>query len=137
MEKIKISAKRIGINKVTNVPASVGMMNRLQDLQIQMLEMDATDFDNMSDLEVLKKTRKATKAMEEFVKNTLKFTDKQVETMEDSIDMQEFGEFIGYINARLEGISDADYDKSVQSEKEEAETDPKSDATKPEKVSTN
>lgn len=59
--------------------------------------------------------------MADFVQRVMGYTDQQMETINDTISIEQFGEGVGYLIMRLNGISDADIKLSEQKQRKAIE----------------
>lgn len=123
---IKISAKKIGIDKPIEIKPTVGLKQESNNIMIKILESSTEESqpqinrDSLTDEEKeeldkaeLKKAinyaKSAQKTLEDtvnFVKNTLKLTEKQTEKLKYSIDENELGEYVFYLVQRINGASE-------------------------------
>ncbi|MCG0773881.1 hypothetical protein IMAU10062_03066 [Lactiplantibacillus plantarum] len=59
--------------------------------------------------------------MVDFVQRVMGYTDKQMDTINNTISIERFGEGVGYLIMRLNGISDADIKLSEQKQRKAIE----------------
>ena len=84
-------------------------------LESQDTEKEVTELDAMKDgLELQEE-------MADFVQRVMGYTDKQMETINDTVSIDKFGEGVGYLIMRLNGISDADIKLSEQKQRKAIE----------------
>lgn len=149
---IKINATKLGIEKPIEVKSSLKlktkatkMMAYMNEIRIKGIrtqikaEKEPKETDTNS-LESQLKQAEAQQAdvdlnsealdkMLSFIQDVLKLSDKQMEKAEETLtDEQELGQYISYIVARLNGVSDKQYELSIKQESEvQADEDLKKD----------
>lgn len=121
---MKINISQLGLKKKTvDIKNTVKVVNQATKLQILMLKMDKVQLDAKSDpLEVMEKSQDATDAMTEFIQRVLKLSDSDMDKVADNVTMEELSNFVGYVLARIQGLSDEQWQDTL---KENEEEDPK------------
>lgn len=118
---MKINAKNyFKINKTANVTATNNIIRLATKIQIGMLESHDTEKE-ITELDAIKNDLELQDDMADFVQRVMKYTDKQMETINDTISIERFGEGVGYLIMRLNGISDADIKLSEQKQRKAIE----------------
>ncbi|MCT4461747.1 phage tail assembly chaperone [Lactiplantibacillus plantarum] len=111
----KITKKYFGIAKAQDVKVTIGLEDAVANIQLTMLESgldgDATEAD------YLKEQLKLTRTMMDFVQKVVKYTDKQIETIKDSISGEELGLGVGMLIAKIDGATDEDVLKAEEANK--------------------
>lgn len=111
---MKINAKNyFKINKTSDVTPTNNIIRLATKVQIGMLESQDTEKE-ITELDAMKNGLELQDEMAEFVQRVMGYTDKQMETINDTISVEQFGEGVGYLIMRLNGISDADIKLSEQ-----------------------
>lgn len=111
---MKINAKNyFKINKTADVTPTNNIIQLATKVQIGMLESQDTE-NEITELDAMKNGLELQDEMVEFVQRVMGYTDKQMETINDTISVEQFGEGVGYLIMRLNGISDADIKLSEQ-----------------------
>ncbi|WP_305774315.1 phage tail assembly chaperone, partial [Lactiplantibacillus plantarum] len=75
----------------------------------------------ITELDAMKNGLELQDEMTDFVQQVMSYTDKQMETINDTISIERFGEGVGYLIMRLNGISDADIKLSKQKQRKAIE----------------
>lgn len=121
---MKINISQLGLKKKTvDIKNTVKVVNQATKLQILMLKMDKLKLNAKSDpLEVMEKSQDATDAMTEFIQRVLKLSDSDMDKVADNVTMEELSNFVGYVLARIQGLSDEQWQDTL---KENEEEDPK------------
>ncbi|GBG95189.1 tail protein [Ligilactobacillus salitolerans] len=91
------------------VKASNRNMTKTYDFQLALAK--SQDIDNQDGIAVIKLSKEATQTTVQYIKDVLKLTDKQFETLED-MEFTETVELANYISMRLMGMSDEDIKKA-------------------------
>jgi len=111
---MKINAKNyFKISKTSDVTPTNNIIRLATKVQIGMLESQDTEKE-ITELDAMKNGLELQDEMDEFVQRVMGYTDKQMETINDTISVEQFGEGVGYLIMRLNGISDADIKLSEQ-----------------------
>ncbi|KZU84729.1 phage tail tube assembly chaperone [Lactiplantibacillus plantarum] len=111
----KITKKYFGIAKVQDVKVTIGLEDDVANIQLTMLESGLDD--NATEADYLKEQLKLTRTMMDFVQKVVKYTDKQMETIKDSISSEELGLGVGMLIAKIEGATDEDVLKAEEANK--------------------
>ena len=122
---MKINISKLGLKKKSaEVKTTVKVVNEATALQIMMLKIDKMQLDSdADDLTVLEQTQKAVTAMTDFIQAVFKLSDKELDTAMNSVTMDELSDFISYVLARIQGLSEEQWQETL---KENAENeDPK------------
>lgn len=118
---MKINAKNyFKINKTADVTATNNIIRLATKVQIAMLESQDTEKE-ITELDAMKNGLELQDDMADFVQRVMGYTDKQMETINDTISVEQFGEGVGYLIMRLNGISDADIKLSEQKQRKAIE----------------
>lgn len=122
---MKINISQLGLKKKTvDIKNTVKVVNQATKLQILMLKMDKVQLDANSDpLDVMEKSQEATGAMTEFIQRVLKLSDSDMDKVADNVTMEELSNFVGYVLARIQGLSDEQWQDTLK--ENEDEEDPK------------
>ncbi|MDO7802337.1 phage tail assembly chaperone [Pediococcus acidilactici] len=122
---MKINAKKyFKINKTADVTPTNNIIRLATKVQIGMLESQDTEKE-ITELDAMKNGLELQDDMADFVQRVMGYTDQQMETINDTVSIERFGEGVGYLIMRLNGISDADIKLSEQKQRkaiEEAKT---------------
>lgn len=121
---MKINAKNyFKINKTANVTATNNIIRLATKVQISMLESQDTEKieKEITELDAMKNSLELQDDMADFVQRVMGYTDQQMETINDTISVERFGEGVGYLIMRLNGISDADIKLSEQKQRKAIE----------------
>ncbi|TYA96766.1 molecular chaperone [Lactobacillus sp. SL9-6] len=122
---MKINISKLGLKKKSaEVKTTVKVVNEATALQIMMLKMDKMQLDSEADpLTVMEQTQKAVTAMTDFIQAVLKLSEKDVDTVMNSVTMDELSDFISYVLARIQGLSEEQWQETLKENAEEE--DPK------------
>lgn len=122
---MKINISVLGLKKKTvDIKNTVKVVNQATKLQILMLKMDKLQLDEGTDpLDVMEKSQDATNAMTEFIQRVLKLSDSDMDKVADNVTMEELSNFVGYVLARIQGLTDAQWQDTLK--ENEDEEDPK------------
>lgn len=121
---MKISIAKLGLKKKSvEVKTTVKVVNEATSLQILMLKMDKLQLDSDSNpLEVMEQSQKAITAMTSFLQAVLKLSEKELDTVMNTVTMEELSDFISYVLARIQGLTEEQWQQTL---KENEEDDPK------------
>ncbi|MEW9069326.1 phage tail assembly chaperone [Lactiplantibacillus plantarum] len=118
---MKINAKNyFKINKTANVTPTNNIIRLATKVQIGMLESQDTEKE-ITELDAMKNELELQDDMVGFVQRVMGYTDKQIETINDTVSIERFGEGVGYLIMRLNGISDDDIKLSEQKQRKAIE----------------
>ncbi|WP_123808113.1 phage tail assembly chaperone [Lactiplantibacillus plantarum] len=118
---MKINAKNyFKINKTSDVTPTNNIIRLATKVQISMLESQDTEKE-ITELDAMKNGLELQDDMADFVQRVMGYTDQQMETINDTISIERFGEGVGYLIMRLNGISDADIKLSEQKQRKTIE----------------
>ncbi|PRO94799.1 hypothetical protein C6Y08_08095 [Lactiplantibacillus pentosus] len=118
---MKINAKNyFRINKTANVTPTNNIIRLATKVQIGMLESQDTEKE-ITELDAMKDGLELQEEMADFVQRVMGYTDKQMKTINDTISIDKFGEGVGYLIMRLNGISDDDIKLSEQKQRKAIE----------------
>ena len=122
---MKINISKLGLKKKSaEVKTTVKVVNEATALQIMMLKMDKMQLDSDADpLMVMEQTQKAVTAMTSFLQAVLKLSEKELDTVMSAVTMDELSEFISYVLARIQGLSEEQWQETLKENAEEE--DPK------------
>lgn len=122
---MKINISKLGLKKKSaEVKTTVKVVNEATALQIMMLKIDKMQLDSdADDLTVLEQTQKAVTAMTSFIQAVFKLSDKELDTAMNSVTMDELSDFISYVLARIQGLSEEQWQETLKENAEEE--DPK------------
>ena len=112
---LKITKKYFGIAKAQDVKVTIGLEDDVANIQLTMLESGLDD--DATEADYLKEQLKLTRTMMDFVQKVVKYTDKQIETIKDSISGEELGLGVGMLIAKIEGATDEDVLKAEEANK--------------------
>ncbi|EHL96302.1 hypothetical protein HMPREF9103_02445 [Lentilactobacillus parafarraginis F0439] len=122
---MKINITRLGLRKKSaEVKTTVGVIEKAQNLQIQLLKSDAVDFTNDDPLAVLETQKKMVQGLLQFMIDIFKLSDKEVEKIKSTLDFTDFQNFMAYVLFRFQGMSDEDWE-TVTKQQTEGSADPK------------
>lgn len=121
---MKINIAKLGLKKKTaEVKTTVKVVNEATNLQILMLKMDKMQLDSDADpLTVMEQSQQAVTAMTSFLQAVLKLSEKELDTVMNAVTMDELSDFISYVLARIQGLTDEQWQQTL---KENEEEDPK------------
>ncbi|MBP5841669.1 phage tail assembly chaperone [Lactiplantibacillus plantarum] len=111
----KITKKYFGIAKAQDVKVTIGLEDAVANIQLTMLESGLDD--DATEVDYLKEQLKLTRTMMDFVQKVVKYTDKQIETIKDSISGEELGLGVGMLIAKIDGATDEDVLKAEEANK--------------------
>ncbi|WP_367376434.1 phage tail assembly chaperone [Lactiplantibacillus pentosus] len=118
---MKINAKNyFKINKTADVTPTNNIIKLATKVQIGMLESQDTEKE-ITELDAMKDGLELQEEMADFVQRVMGYTDKQMKTINDTISIDKFGEGVGYLIMRLNGISDDDIKLSEQKQRKAIE----------------
>ncbi|MCP1250066.1 phage tail assembly chaperone [Gluconobacter oxydans] len=118
---MKINAKNyFKINKTADVTSTNNIIRLATKVQIGMLESQDAEKE-ITELDTMKNGLELQDDMVGFVQQVMGYTDKQMETINDTVSIKRFGEGVGYLIMRLNGISDADIKLSEQKQRKDIE----------------
>lgn len=118
---MKINAKNyFKINKTADVTPTNNIIRLATKVQIGMLESQDTEKE-ITELDAMKNGLELQEDMVGFVQRVMGYTDKQMETINDTISIDKFGEGVGYLIMRLNGISDDEIKLSEQKQRKAIE----------------
>lgn len=118
---MKINAKNyFKINKTVDVTPTNNIIRLATKVQIGMLESQDTEKE-VTELDAMKNGLELQDDMVGFVQRVMGYTDKQMESINDTVSIERFGEGVGYLIMRLNGISDADIKLSEQKQRKAIE----------------
>jgi len=118
---MKINAKNyFKINKTADVTPTNNIIRLATKVQIGMLESQDSEKE-ITELDAMKDGLELQDDMVGFVQRVMGYTDKQMETINDTISIDKFGEGVGYLIMRLNGISDAEIKLSEQKQRKAIE----------------
>lgn len=122
---MKINIAKLGLKKKTaEVKTTVKVVNEATNLQILMLKMDKMQLDSDADpLTVMEQSQKAVTAMTSFLQAVLKLSEKELDTVMNAVTMDELSNFISYVLARIQGLTDEQWQETLKENAEEE--DPK------------
>ncbi|MBW0222334.1 phage tail assembly chaperone [Lentilactobacillus parabuchneri] len=122
---MKINIAKLGLRKKSaEVKTTVGVVEKAQNLQIQLLKSDAVDFTNDDPLAVLETQKKMVQGLLQFMIDIFKLSDKEVEKIKFTLDFTDFQNFMAYVLFRFQGMSDEDWETVTKQQTEES-ADPK------------
>lgn len=111
----KITKKYFGIAKAQDVKVTIGLEDDVANIQLTMLESGLDD--DATEVDYLKEQLKLTRTMMDFVQKVVKYTDKQIETIKNSISGEELGLGVGMLIAKIDGATDEDVLKAEEANK--------------------
>lgn len=118
---MKINAKNyFKINRTADVTPTNNIIRLATKVQIGMLESQDTEKE-VTELDAMKNGLELQDEMTNFVQRVMGYTDKQMETINNTISIERFGEGVGYLIMRLNGISDDDIKLSEQKQRKAIE----------------
>lgn len=122
---MKINISKLGLKKKSaEVKTTVKVVNEATNLQILMLKMDKMQLDSDADpLTVMEQSQKAVTAMTSFLQAVLKLSEKELDTVMNAVTMEELSNFISYVLARIQGLSEEQWQQTLKENLEEE--DPK------------
>ena len=118
---MKINAKNyFKINKTADVTPTNNIIRLATKIQIGMLESQDTEKE-MTELDSMKNGLELQDDMDDFVQRVMGYTDQQMEKINDTISIEQFGEGVGYLIMRLNGVSDSEIKLSEQKQRKAIE----------------
>ena len=122
---MKINIAKLGLKKKTaEVKTTVKVVNEATNLQILMLKMDNMQLDSDADpLTVMEQSQQAVTAMTSFLQAVLKLSEKDLDTVMNAVTMEELSDFISYVLARIQGLTEEQWQQTLKENAEEE--DPK------------
>ncbi|WP_370561548.1 phage tail assembly chaperone [Lactiplantibacillus plantarum] len=118
---MKINAKKyFGINKATDVTVTNRINTLARHVQIGILESQDTEA-KITELDYLKNEEKLDTEIKNFLQTVMKYSDKQMDQIDNNLSTEKLGEGIGYLIMRLNGISDHDIDLNEQKQRKAIE----------------
>ncbi|AJA81597.1 phage tail tube assembly chaperone [Levilactobacillus brevis] len=122
---MKISIAKLGLKKKSaEVKTTVKVVNEATNLQILMLKMDKMQLNSDADpLTVMEQSQKAVTAMTSFLQAVLKLSEKELDTVMNAVTMDELSDFISYVLARIQGLTEEQWQQTLKENAEEE--DPK------------
>lgn len=118
---MKINAKNyFKINKTADVTPTNNIIRLATKVQIGMLESQDTEKE-VTELDAMKNGLELQDEMTNFVQRVMGYTDKQMESINDTVSIDKFGEGVGYLIMRLNGISDDEIRLSEQKQRKAIE----------------
>lgn len=129
---VKIRTTQIGLKKPINVKATLSNVDKADEMMISLLSLNVDLEEEGQDdsgteekdqtkvaIENLKKERAFNKKAVSFLQDILKLTDKQIQTVKETVDYSTLGEYLNYVCGRIKGISEEafkDVDKNSPKE---------------------
>lgn len=129
---VKIRTTQIGLKKPINVKATLSNVDKADEMMISLLSLNVDLEEEGQDdsgteekdqtkvaIENLKKERAFTEKAVSFLQDILKLTDKQIQTVKETVDYSTLGEYLNYVCGRIKGISEEafkDVDKNSPKE---------------------
>ena len=122
---MKINISKLGLKKKSaEVKTTVKVVNEATNLQILMLKMDKMQLNSDADpLTVMEQSQKAVTAMTSFLQAVLKLSEKELDTVMNAVTMEELSDFISYVLARIQGLTEEQWQQTLKENSEEE--DPK------------
>lgn len=113
---MKINISKLGLKKKSaEVKTTVKVVNEATALQIMMLKMNKMQLDSEADpLTVMEQTQKAVTAMTDFIQAVLKLSEKDLDTVMNAVTMDELSDFISYVLARIQGLSEEQWQQTLK-----------------------
>lgn len=107
---VKINTKKIGLNKPIGVHASLGVVDKVDEMMIEMLQLqshipqgDGQEGEEAT-IKYLQFERDFTQKCLVFLKDVLKLSDKQINVVKNTIEFKDLGTYIVYVCNRIKGI---------------------------------
>lgn len=129
---VKIRTTQIGLKKPINVKATLSNVDKADEMMISLLSLNVDLKEEGQDdsgneekdqnkvaIENLQKERAFTKKAVSFLQDILKLSDKQIQTVKETIDYRTLGEYLNYVCGRIKGMSEEafkDVDKNSPKE---------------------
>lgn len=118
---MKINAKKyFGINKTVDVTTTNSVVRLATKVQIEMLEAQDTA-EEVTELDAMKNGLNLQDDMQKLVQTIMKYTDKQMQQLDDNVAVDQYGEGVGYLIMRINGISDDEIKLSEQKQRKAIE----------------
>ena len=111
MKIVNIKIKELGMKKAVKVAQSVANTKLINAIQLTLLKLQDDHSDDMTEIEQLEHEAQLLSEIEQFFKNFLKLSDKQIEKAEEELDPEELSFAIGEATARFQGATDKDIQK--------------------------
>lgn len=111
MKIVNIKIKELGMKKAVKVAQSVANTKWINSIQLTLLKLQDDHSDDMTEIEQLEHEAQLLNEIEQFFKNFLKLSDKQIEKAEEELDPEELSFAIGKATARFQGATDKDIQK--------------------------
>jgi len=113
---MKINISKLGLKKKSaEVKTTVKVVNAATNLQILMLKMDKMQLDSDADpLTVMEQSQQAVTAMTSFLQAVLKLSEKELDTVMNAVTMDELSNFISYVLARIQGLSEEQWQQTLK-----------------------
>lgn len=108
------------LTRQLNVTSTNNIIRLATKVQIGMLESQDAEKE-ITELDTMKNGLELQDDMVGFVQQVMGYTDKQMETINDTVSIKRFGEGVGYLIMRLNGISDSDIKLSEQKQRKDIE----------------
>lgn len=116
---VKIRTTQIGLKKPINVKATLSNVDKADEMMISLLSLNVDLEEEGQDdsgteekdqtkvaIENLKKERAFTEKAVSFLQDILKLTDKQIQTVKETVDYNTLGKYLNYVCGRIKGISE-------------------------------
>lgn len=118
---MKINISKLGLKKKTaEVKTTVKVVNEATALQIMMLKMDKMQLNSDADpLTVMEQTQKAVTSMVDFLQAVLKLSEKDTDTVMNNVTLDELSEFISYVLARIQGLTEEQWQETLKENEDE------------------
>ncbi|WP_076634619.1 phage tail assembly chaperone [Lactiplantibacillus plantarum] len=118
---MKINAKKyFEINKTVDVTTTNSVVRLATKVQIEMLEAQDTEKE-VTELDAMKNGLDLQDDMKKLVQTIMKYTDKQMQQLDDNISVEQYGEGVGYLIMRINGVSDDEIKLSEQKQRKAIE----------------
>lgn len=121
---VKINTRQIGLGKPINIHATVGAVDKADEIMITLLSLDAELSKSDKNLDsseamiaTLKKEREVNKKIFVFLQDVLKLSDKQVDMIKERVDYQQLGSYVSYVCNRIKGVPEDTYQKAANNKK--------------------
>ena len=111
MKIVNSKIKELGMKKAVKVAQSVANTKLSNSIQLTLLKLQDDHSDDMTEIEQLEHEAQLLNEIEQFFKNFLKLSDKQIEKAEEELDPEELSFAIGEATARFQGATDKDIQK--------------------------
>lgn len=111
MKIVNIKIKELGMKKAVKVAQSVANTKLSNSIQLTLLKLQDDHSDDMTEIEQLEHEAQLLNEIEQFFKNFLKLSDKQIEKAEEELNPEELSFAIGEATARFQGATDKDIQK--------------------------